>query len=621
MTRQATARQRAGWVLVALVFAGYGAAALWLDPVDVRRTPADPTATPGFQSDEATYYLMGQSLAHDFDLEYRAEDMARVRTEFTLGPDGVFLKRGTTLAGAPDPVTDRLFYGKAFVYPLFAAPFVFLFGTPGFHVFNAVLLASGVWLAYVFLSARSGVAAGIVLSTGFFFASIVPVYWAWIAPELFNCVLGMAALFCWLYKHVASEPTSPRTRWLRAPSSDMVAAALVGLLTFSKATNALLGLPLGLWLLWRRDWVRAAGVAAVFALSTAAWFGVNTAVTGEWNYQGGDRETCYTQFPFEQPGQGLEVCDPRTTSEALVNVWFDPEMFWPNLRANLGYFLVGRYGGLVPYFFPAVGALAGFLLAGRRRETWQWLVLAGIVAQALVFLIVTPYSYLGGGGSVGNRYFMGAYGAALFLWPPVRSVLPGVLVWLVGAFFMAPLVLSPFDTSMRPGDRGYTPPLRWFPVEMTQFNDLPIKTEGELMQRTFGAEDLRFQLLYLDKNSWLQEADRMSFWTRGHTRADLLLRTVDQEDRLEVTLGAGEVGVAVAVTVEGSRQSVNLSAGQTAVLQFALPPGQPYKQPGTMSYIWRWSVETDGGFVPTGGLDPRFLGVRVTPVIVRPSPQ
>jgi hypothetical protein len=609
-------------VLAALVLVGYGGAALWLDPINVRRTPADLTATPGFQSDEATYYLMGQSLVHDFDLEYRTEDIARVRTEFPLGPDGVFLKRGTTLGGAPDPVADRLFYGKAFVYPLFAAPFVFLFGTAGFHVFNAVLLAFGVWLAYVFLSARSGTTAGVLLSAGFFFASVVPVYWAWIAPELFNCVVGMAAMFCWLYKYVVPEPTGARTRWLWRPSSDLVAAALIGLLTFSKATNALLGLPLGLWLLWRRDWARAAGVAVVFALSTAAWFGANVAISGQLSYQGGgDRATCYAQFPFEHPGQGLEVCDTRATNEALVNVWFDPEVFWSNLRANLGYFIVGRYGGLIPYFFPAVAALAAFLFARRRRETWQWLVLAGIAAQVLTFLIVTPYSYLGGGGSVGNRYFMGAYGAALFLWPPVRSVLPGVLMWLVGAFFMARLVISPFDTSMRPGDRGYTPPLRWFPVEMTQFNDLPIKTEGELMQRTFGAEDLRFQLLYLDKNSWLQEGDRMSFWTRGSTRADLLLRTVEPEERFEVRLGAGEVGVEVTVTVEGSRQNVSLSAGQTAVLQFALPPGQPYKQPGTMSYIWRWSVETDNGFVPTGGLDSRFLGVRVTPVIVRPSPQ
>ncbi len=117
----------------------------------------------------------------------------------------MFLKRGVTFSGQPDPDQSRLFYGKSFIYPLFAAPFVAVFGTKGFYILNSALLALAFWCAYVFLSARSAVGVSLVLAGGFVFPTVVPVYWAWIAPELFNCSLGLLAYFCWLYKFVAPK--------------------------------------------------------------------------------------------------------------------------------------------------------------------------------------------------------------------------------------------------------------------------------------------------------------------------------------------------------------------------------------------------------------------------------
>jgi hypothetical protein len=536
----------------------------------------------------------------------------------------VFLKRGTTIDGRPDQRADRLFFGKAFVYPLFAAPFVALFGTNGFYVFNSLLLAVGFFCAYTFLSARSGAVVSLLLAGGFLFPTVVPVYWAWIAPELFNCMLGLVAYFCWLYKFVAPTPSSPRTAWLRGPASDIVAAVIIGVLTFSKISNGLLGAALGLWWLWQRDWKRTALVAVAFVLSAGTLLGVNIAVSGQWNYQGsGDRSTCHGTYPFESPGQGLEVCDSRSTDAALTNVWFDREMFWTNLRANLGYFVVGRYGGVLAYFFPVVLGTFLLLAAGRRRASWQWLVLGSIVMQALVFLVTQPYSYFGGGGSVGNRYFMGGYGIAIFLFPPVRSWLVGLLPWIVGGAFMAPHVLSPFDTSMRPGDRAFSGPLRLLPVELTNFTDLPVMTEREMMVRWFGVTEAHpgFQVLYLDKNSWLQEADGLSFWTRGRSRADLLVRTNEPERRLELRLRAGPLATTVDIDLDGQRATVPLAPGQTSVVQLAPPRGFPYKdRDGFLSYIWRLSITTDSGFVPAerdGGPDTRLLGVLVTPLIVR----
>ncbi len=54
----------------------------------------------------------------------------------------------------PDPDPSRYFYGKSFIYSAFAAPFVRLFGTNGFLVLHALLLALVAWCSYVFLHAR-----------------------------------------------------------------------------------------------------------------------------------------------------------------------------------------------------------------------------------------------------------------------------------------------------------------------------------------------------------------------------------------------------------------------------------------------------------------------------------
>ena len=58
-----------------------------------------PRAAFGIQSDEATYYMMGHSLAEDGDLTYRLEDLERVWREFPSGPAGVFLKKGRDVKG------------------------------------------------------------------------------------------------------------------------------------------------------------------------------------------------------------------------------------------------------------------------------------------------------------------------------------------------------------------------------------------------------------------------------------------------------------------------------------------------------------------------------------------
>jgi hypothetical protein len=615
-----------GVLLAAVLLCVYGGLALTVD---------FPRAAIGIQSDEATYYMMGHSLARDGDLTYRRADLVRVWREFPSGPTGVFLKKGRTIerfglmlrppffwtSTRADSDPNRYFYGKSFAYPLFAAPFVRLFGTSGFLLFNALLMAAAALCGYLFLAARMRPAVAAMLAGAFVMVSVVPVYYVWIAPELFNFTLGVLAYFCWLYKEVAAPgEVSRRAQWLFRPRSDRVAGMLLGLAAFSKISNGLMFVPVVAWLLWRKRWTGAVAASAAFGAVAVGLFAVNMAISGEWNYQGGqDRSTFYYEFPLQTPTSGFDVGAPKERNEALTEIIFNRGVFWTNLTHNLRYLFVGRYAGMVPYFFPAAFAIVAFLSAPRRRPLWQWLVLCGGLAQPLFFCIGTPYTWLGGGGSVGNRYFMGAYGAFLFLLPPISRIGVAALPWIVGGLFVAPLVLNPFATSFYPGSYAAHGAFRLLPVELTLVYDWPINTDASRVRVWYGDNkgqgDPGFQIYFFDANAYGKEEDK-SFWVKGESRAEFLVKTDRPMKRLVLTLSAG-VKNDVVVTVAGHTQRLSLQPGAPQQMFFSLGDGFPYQG---QWLVWTASVSSSAGFVPAledpPSPDTRYLGVRVKPVVV-----
>ncbi|MEP6918146.1 MAG: hypothetical protein ABJC89_21035, partial [Acidobacteriota bacterium] len=578
----------------------------------------------------------------DGDLAYRREDLVRVWREFPGGPSGLFLKKGRDIleAGAmlrppffwtrtqPDPDASRLFYGKSFIYPLFAAPFVRLFGTNGFLVLHAVLLALVLWCSYLFLHARMRPVVAAALAGALIMASVVPVYFVWITPELFNFSLGVLAYFCWLYKEVESPARAPRgTRWLFGPWSDIAAAVILGIATFSKVSPALLFVPVLAWLAWRRRWGTFLAAGIVFGLVAGGLFLANMAITGEWNYQGGYRRTFAAEFPFQNAASTFEVGHLMGRDEPLLSIIFDRRVLWTNLAHNLAYFFIGRYAGMVPYYFPAVFAIVAFLAAPRKRPGWQYLVLAAGLGQILFFIISTPYSWLGGGGSVGNRYFMGAYGVFLFLLPPISRTWMAAIPWLGGGLFAAQLVLNPFASSFRPGEYAAHGPLRWLPVELTLVNDLPINTDSRKVLQWFGDnppdhQDPGFQIYFLDDNVH-READK-SIWVKGESRAEFLIKyaPAGAEDRanyrvkrLVLKLSPGPLDTLVTASVAGHRQQMLVKEPQQ--ISFKLDPGFWYQ---ARADVWVVSISSSTGFVPqfydAASKDTRFLGVHVTPILV-----
>jgi hypothetical protein len=579
----------------------------------------------GIQSDEATYYMMGHSVAEDGDLAYRAEDLGRVWREFPAGPSGVFLKKGRDLdvrlngrfpfvhvASKPDPDGGRLFYGKSYIYPLMAAPFVAVFGTNGFLVLHALLLAAMLLAGYLFLNARSSPVVSLVLSAGFLMASVAPVYFVWITPELFNLSMVVLGYFCWLYKEVASPDSAPRgTRWLLRPESDLLAALFLALATFSKPSNILLVAPMLIWMALRRRWRPAVAAAALFAVVGGVLVAGNIAVTGEWNFQGGDRRTFYGRYPFQpsQPGWD-ELGLDRATDRVLTEVIFDKRVFPTVFSHNLAYFFVGRHSGMLPYFFPGLFAAGVFLLSRRPRPMWQWLIFGVGVTEILLIIIWIPYNYFGGGGVIGNRYFMNTYGVFLFLLPPIESVALAIVPWLVGGLFTGAIVLNSFASSFNPQDHVKQGPLRLLPVELTAVNNLPLNTRPERARVWFGVQR-RFQIYFLDDNAYGREG--LFFWTRGKARAEILVKTVEPASGLQLQLLAGAVPATVTVSRGWWSESRTLKAGETTVLTVPLDAGFPYL--GTR--VWHVKITCDAAFVPmfvdANSQDNRYLGVQVTP--------
>jgi hypothetical protein len=613
-----------------------------------------PKASYGFFSDASTYYGLGHSLADDGDFEFRREDLVRVWREFPSGPEGIFLKRGSDpdlrLGGAapfvhldvrPDSDPTRLYFAKSFLYPLAAAPFVRLFGTNGFLVLHALVVVASFLCAYAFLAARSHPVVALLFAGVFVFVSVLPVYLVWLTPDLFNSGLVMLGYFFWLYKEVAS-PSRPsgaaRTAWLVGPRSDLLAAVWLGLATFSKPTHVLLMLPvLGLFVL-RRQWRRGFVAGVVFSVVVVGLFGANVAVTGDWNYQGGDRKTFYSGgdskgFPFQTAERTFDTTGlGRTTNGVPLDVLVNRDAIVEVFRHNLLYFFTGRHTGFAIYYFPGMAALLLFVLMRRQQSAWGWLTLAGGLGSAVFLMLYMPFTYSGGGGPVGNRYFLGVYPVFLFLIPGLTRPWLAVATAAVSALFVTPVVSNPFFSSFHPGEHTKSGLFRSLPLELSLINDLPVNVSPSRSRQPLGGVP-PLSGYFMDDNAYNREGD--AFWVRGESRADIMLRAPApietgpngerarplQVPRMELMLETGPKPSRVTIRTGAVEQVVEVPANDRRTVTLPMGEGLPYKPypENPTNYVYAISIESSTGFIPlfeTGGRDNRFLGVfvRMTPL-------
>lgn len=615
----------------ARAFVALATAAVIVATITARRI--NPLTTTGdIKSDEATYVSMALSLAHDGNLSFEKADLDRFLAIYPRGPEGIFLKREEsgwpTIGGTfpyvhlatPVPTTQRLGYGKAFIYPLVAAPFVALGGVGGMLVLNLILVAICAGCAIRFAQAQTGSVAGAIIGVAFIGASVLPVYTVWLTPEIFNVTLIFVAYFLWLYKRVAPDAV---WRGWRAPWTDFVAAALVGVATYSKPTHAVMIGPVVLVALLAKRWRDAICVAVLAAAVAAGLFAINLMVTGEANSQGSiaadGRKEIYDKYPFDAKGTQFDTYGEvsnttdignrnTTTSDVLVRL----------LPRNAWYFLVGRDAGLLPFFFPGVLIAAIWLATIRRATAWQVSTCLGIAASAVAWLVIVPYTWNGGGGAPGNRYILSTYPMFLFLLPQATSGFFGVVAAAVGLVFTAQMTWAPVEASVEPWRTVERKPFTVLPIELTLINDLPIALLREQRWRIAVSKDPYVLVYYMDANANPMEHTvpgdiPHSQWITGDSTADIILRCDDRPiSRLTLDLQDKYVPNDVTISLQGVRKSVHLDPGASTTILFTPAPGAWIQ--GSYAEVLR--ISTTDGFVPAkveaGSTDTRFLGVFVT---------
>jgi hypothetical protein len=576
----------------------------------------------GVKGDEATYVSMALSAAYDRNFSYERRDLERYFGLYRYGPDGIFLKRGKRLRmsvnGTPpfvhltksaDVRSDRLYFGKAMIYPLVAAPFVRLLGLNGLLVLNVLLLFGVCVCGYTFLAARSRPGPALAFTLAFVAAACVPVYAVFLLPEVFNFAVVSFAYFLWLYKEVA--PTHDR-RFVTGSGSDMAAAILIGIATYSKINHGLLIAPIVLWLWWRRQYLTGLVVAAVFAIATLGLFWSNALVTGEFNYQGGDRKSFVGHFPFD--GSLESAWDNRgtemSTNDADLENVLEPGEFPARFAHNVEYFLIGRHFGFIPYFFPGVVCVVLWLLSRERWRPWRVLTFLAVAGSALAWLIIAPYTWSGGGGPPGNRYFISQYAMLLFLTPPLTSFAPAVIAWIGGALFTAKILVNPFYAAKFPytiAERGFA---RRLPVELTMANDLPIMLDTPRTHIWYS----EVMLYFLDQHAYVPElvdpdTGERGIWIAGDGRADIIVRSEWPIDHLTIT-AESRIQTTFIVSMGGAQSSIPVTPGKRVTFDVPASGVRALR-----SYSYLLSARSTEAFTPRlldpGVSDPRNLGVLI----------
>jgi hypothetical protein len=379
----------------------------------------------------------------------------------------------------------------------------------------------------------------------------------------------------------------------------------------------------------------------VFAVVTAALFALNIGVTGEWNYQGGVRKTFYS---FAQPGSrgGFPYQTETNTFDSVglgrvgggsFEVLFTRDALVEVFPHNVGYFLAGRHAGFAIYYFPGLMAILLFMAATRDRAMWQWLTLAAGLGTAVVLLLYMPFTWSGGGGPVGNRYFLGTYGVFLFLVPPLQTAVAGLVTMAISGVFVMPIVTNPFYASRHPSEHSKSGLFTWLPTELTMVNDLPVNVQPDRIKQPLGGTPSVFAW-FIDDNVYNREGD--AFWVKGESTADILLRAPIQPEteaaglqparslRIEKLTVFLENGAPqpnqVTIDTGTEERVVDMAPRSQQTIELEMTHGVPYKYHPDLptNYVYMLSISSSIGFVPmfeSGSGDSRFLGVfvRLTP--------
>ncbi len=555
--------------------------------------------------DEANAALIAASLWHEHDLSFDHRDLLRAYHTWNEGPAGLTL--------FSNDGGRSMHFGRPLPYPLAALPFYALFGFRGLAVFNALLY---LLLLGLFLRLRGAEGPGAVpLIAGTFFASAAFAAVFRLEPEVFlmACTALPLLAWWWLRKREAALAQGPPSRWgtaLLLGSGALLAAAFV-----QEPLSGLLALPIAIDLVLRRRFRDVGLVLAGALLALALLSALQKKGTGEWVATGGaQRRTFAGQFPIESAEDLWQGYPQGDGAERQAR--FDRAL--AHLPRNLGYLLVGRQVGLLPYLPFALFALLLGLRGLRAAEARPRLLLLGAFAAYAVGVLLWRSDVLlagGAGGPAGPRPLLAVAPAFLFLPESLR-----VGRWLLAPFLAAGLwtsgvlaaSLSTVAARVEPGAHLTEAPFLRLPLETTLLSrdGLP----GYALQSWKGSA-----WLVPVESFFVEERNPDGVWVRGASRSEVVvvspqpLRRITAlasslSDQNALTLESGAERLTVRFDSEGKRQ------GTPVDLALAAPSARDigFFAPGTPDYVYRFTIESSDGAIPARrrwhNRDPRYLG-------------
>lgn len=536
----------------------------------------------GFFSDESSYFSITQSLAYDYDLKYKREDIVRIKKHFPAGPTGVYLKQGTD---------GRITYAKPFMYPLFAAPFFRLFDTRGILLFNGLMVFFCVLMGYLLLKQYHPPDKSLSFILIFIFTSVTWLYIWWMTSDLFNFFALFTALFFFFYKF-------KNPRWFYLSSFFFTAFVM------SKPTNAAPVAILFLALLYRKEWKRFLVLSLLCIVLTAGFVFFYYQQSGELSvklYYGGDRTAFFGQYPFEKPEYKFHNPGKTTMDDYIQRMYLTPKV----AALNIYYYFFGRFTGMFIYFFPAFFLLVIFFYQAKIPE--DWFILAAITSSILIACILfAADSYFGGSGSVGNRYFLNIFPFFFFLGLKNRGFRLSFLMVFAAVIFLAPTFMDGLFYSYRPRMAGMGFPVKHFPVEKTQYLHLPTNENPKARNLDVAG---KYRIYFINDGFHLLEGER--FWTIGGRSVELLLLAPQPVKRFHVTLKNHPKQNRVSCRVEDRTQRLGMGPDGTKLLEFRGPGGLRVAR----GYLYHIVIKSSGSYCPyfeeSGSEDGRHLGVNV----------
>lgn len=554
----------------------------------------------GLKADEPAYFLMALSLAYDFDLRCELHDLRRLFDEFPYSPaENVILMT--------DDGWNTVYFGKPYIYSLLAAPAARLFGANGLVAFNMALLLGMVYLGARYLRRFNPASMALLFSTGFFALSAGFAYVFWMHPELLNMAAVMASLYLGLTRSERKgRRRRPTSAWLERPGLRLAASsAVLAIAVYNKPMLAAVGLPVFFVELRERRWREAGAYLAGGAVALALLAGGAVALTGHPTaYLGVARAGVEVCSPDEMPVQPLPPPPPtaeRTDGEkpergSLADerraAWWwifripsvDPRV----LAEHLGYFLWGRHTGLIPYF-PFTLLAFGLFLAHGRRSPERWVLLASLAIVAFFFLLWIPFNWHGGGGFVGNRYYVNVYPAFLFLVTRIAPSWIPVVGYALGGLLLGPTLFSPTGRSvpwptLQAHVRNFPFPL--FPLELSVKG---IPGYHETSQSGAALRGRKDVFLPHGSSAWVRGASSVEIWIRSaEPLGDLHFQVSSPAAPNEIVLRLGGTEERLAFTEQDESRRITFEAPR--------PDRTLYRDGGSVSY-YRLDVRAATGEV------------------------